>query len=147
MVQEISSGCKNFNNQARSHRPKTKRFWVCAPSHRSKFWEHQVNLGISKSSGVHHFHSLNNTIKIGRILPHITKIFQNFWFTQVINLILLCVPVMVILIWQPKYLIFWLLCSKIYINVLLERKWERKHGIRFLLAIYLTIRLLVRAPS
>ena len=37
--------------------------------------------GISQSNDVHHLHDLSNIIPSWRIVPHLTKILQNFWLT------------------------------------------------------------------
>ena len=65
-LKKFPLGCKNFDNQARSNRPKTVDFetvpWAIKANPTSYTWRVSVELGISQSSVVRHLHNLGKSI-------------------------------------------------------------------------------------
>ena len=74
------SGCKNLDDQASSGKPKTmdsKAMLQLSSTQRVS-----GELSISQSSIVSHLHDLDKSISSCQIVPHITKILQNFLLTH-----------------------------------------------------------------
>ena len=80
-------GCKNLNNQARWSRSKTMDSEAVPQAIEvnlaSSTQRVSGKLIISQSNVVCNLHDLSKSMQICQILPHITKIFQNFWLILV----------------------------------------------------------------
>ena len=89
MFKKFCSGCKNFSDQAKWRRVKSINFKAVLQTIEanlvSSTWRVSGKLSISPSNWVHHPHNLGKCTKSCWIVPHITKIVQNFWLTQVNN--------------------------------------------------------------
>ena len=79
---KFHSGCKNLNKQARSGGPKTVDskaiFEDIEPNLANSTWRVSGKFSISQSSVVHHLHNLSKSLHSSQIVPHVTKILQNF---------------------------------------------------------------------
>ena len=91
LFKKFCSDYKNLDNQARSSRFKSVDFeivlLVIEPNPASSAQRVSGELGISQFSVVRHFDDLCKkkikSIRRCRIMRHVTKILQNFWFTLV----------------------------------------------------------------
>ena len=81
-------GYKYFDDQIRSGRPKTVDsdavLQAIKVNPRSSPGRVSSELSISQFSVVHHLFDLSKSIRSYWILPHVTKISQNFWLTQLL---------------------------------------------------------------
>ena len=50
----------------------------------SSIWRVSGELSLSQSSVVYHLHDLGKSIQSCQIVPHVTKILQNFWLILII---------------------------------------------------------------
>ena len=81
------SGGKNLDDQTRSGRPKIVDSKAVLKAREanlvSSTWRVSGEFDISPSSVHHYLHDLGQSIQSCQIVPHVTKILQNFWLTQV----------------------------------------------------------------
>ena len=91
---KFHSGCKNLNNQAMSGRYKIMEsktvLQALEANPVSSIWRISGEFGISQSSVVHKILNLGKSILSFQIEHHIAKISQNFWFTLIQRMSLLC---------------------------------------------------------
>ena len=85
--------CNNLNDQVRSGKPKSMDSKVVLQAieanPENRIGRVSGELSITHSSVVCHLHNLSKSIQSCGIVPHIAKILQNFWLTQVFSLIFL----------------------------------------------------------
>ena len=84
---KFCSGCNNLDSHAKSGRSKTMdseaMISATEANPASHSWRVASKLGITHSSVVYYVEDLGRSIHSWQIVPHITKILQNFWLTSV----------------------------------------------------------------
>ena len=87
-LKKLQSGCKTFDDQAWSDKPKAVDSETVLQAIKANLAssDRRVSgeLGILQFNVVGHFHDFNKIIRNFRIVPHDTKILQNFCFILIL---------------------------------------------------------------
>ena len=110
-IKDIYSGCKNLNDQARSSRFNSMDFeailLTIAANPTSNTRRVSGKLNGSQCYVIRHLDDLNKSIQRCRIVPHVTKILQNFWPTQVFSLCWLSFASDIYICWLSNNVLIW----------------------------------------